>query len=457
MHGVLDCVKWLSSFRSRHSPQPRTWPSSMVTFVVSGLGHRQTYFAPLVLSLGLLEAMRPLEAVAILPPAAIGHQRIEVTARWWNVHTRSCKYTGFTPRRICCPPDAAPHLPMWGRSGGRKEYSIKRSMSGLSVMRSIGSTHRTLPHHQARDDRKLFEVPQNIDGAMSHEIPEKQWAQVIEKTGGPVDYKQIPVAKPGPDEVLVNIKYSGVCHTDLHAVNGDWPLATKLPLVGGHEGAGVVVAKGELVTDVEIGDHAGIKVCIQSSQDRQTLTVFQQWLNGSCLTCDFCQTGDEPLCQKALLSGYTVDGTFQQYAIGKAAHVARIPKDVPLDAIAPVLCAGITVYKGLKESGARPGQTVAVVGAGGGLGSLACQYAKAMGLRVIAIDAGDEKKKMTKELGAEAFVDFSTSQNVVKDVQAATADGLGPHAVLLVAVNEKPFQQAAEVCGSRWQVCVIEL
>ena len=95
---------------------------------------------------------------------------------------------------------------------------------------------------------------------MSHDIPEKQWAQVIEKTGGPVEYKQIPVAKPGPDEVLVNIKYSGVCHTDLHAVNGDWPLPTKLPLVGGHEGAGVVVAKGDLVTDVEIGDHAGIKV-----------------------------------------------------------------------------------------------------------------------------------------------------------------------------------------------------
>ncbi len=95
---------------------------------------------------------------------------------------------------------------------------------------------------------------------MSHEIPKEQWAQVIEKTGGPVEYKKIPVQKPGPDEVLVNIKFSGVCHTDLHAVNGDWPLATKLPLVGGHEGAGTVVAKGNLVTDIEIGDNAGVKV-----------------------------------------------------------------------------------------------------------------------------------------------------------------------------------------------------
>ena len=89
---------------------------------------------------------------------------------------------------------------------------------------------------------------------------------------------------------------------------------------------------------------------------------------------------------------------------------------------------------------------MAIVGAGGGLGSLACQYAKAMGLRTIAIDAGDDKKEMTEKLGAEAFVDFAKSSNVVKDVQAATPDGLGPHAVLLVAVNEKPFQQAAEVC-----------
>jgi propanol-preferring alcohol dehydrogenase len=107
---------------------------------------------------------------------------------------------------------------------------------------------------------------------MAPSIPSKQMAMVIEKTGGPVEYKEIPVQKPGPDEVLINIKYSGVCHTDLHAVNGDWPLPTKLPLVGGHEGAGVVVAKGDQVTDIEIGDHAGVK-----------------WINGSCLACDFCQ------------------------------------------------------------------------------------------------------------------------------------------------------------------------
>ncbi|KHN99208.1 alcohol dehydrogenase I [Metarhizium album ARSEF 1941] len=271
-------------------------------------------------------------------------------------------------------------------------------------------------------------------------IPTEQWAAVVEKTGGPVVYKQIPVRQPGPDEVLINVKFSGVCHTDLHAMMGDWPLAAKLPLVGGHEGAGVVVARGELVRDVEIGDHAGIK-----------------WLNGSCLNCSHCNVADEPLCSKALLSGYTVDGSFQQYAVAKAAHVARIPKECDLEAISPILCAGITVYKGLRESGATPGQSVAIVGAGGGLGSLACQYAKAMGLRVVAVDAGREKRDMCLRLGADVFVDFATAEDLVADVKAASADGLGPHAVLLVAVAEEPFQQATRYVRSRGVVVCVGL
>lgn len=271
-------------------------------------------------------------------------------------------------------------------------------------------------------------------------LPTDQWAQVVEKVGGPATYKRIPVQKPGPDEVLVNIKYSGVCHTDLHAMMGDWPLDTKLPLVGGHEGAGVVVARGELVKDIEIGDYAGIK-----------------WLNGSCLSCSYCQNGDEPLCHKALLSGYTVDGTFQEYAIAKAAHVARIPKECDLEAVAPILCAGITVYKGLKESNTRPGQTIAVVGAGGGLGSIALQYAKAMGLHTIAIDGGDEKRDLCLKLGASAFVDFTKTKDLVADVRAATGDGEGPHAALLVAAQEKPFQQATQYLRSKGVLVCIGL
>jgi propanol-preferring alcohol dehydrogenase len=271
-------------------------------------------------------------------------------------------------------------------------------------------------------------------------IPQKQWAQVIEKTGGPSIYKEIPVPKPAADEVLVNVKFSGVCHTDLHAMMGDWPLATKMPLVGGHEGAGVVVARGDLVEDVQIGDKVGIK-----------------WINGTCLQCSYCQRSDEPLCGKATMSGYTVDGSFQQYAVAKAIHVARIPAECDLETIAPILCAGITVYKGLKESGARPGDTVAIVGAGGGLGSLAVQYAKAMGIHTIAIDGGSEKEALTKKLGADTFVDFQTSKDLVADVKAATPDGQGPSAAILVAVTEKPFQQAAAYVRSRGVVVCIGL
>jgi propanol-preferring alcohol dehydrogenase len=199
-----------------------------------------------------------------------------------------------------------------------------------------------------------------------------------------------------------------------------------MPLIGGHEGAGIVVGRGSLVKDIELGSRAGIK-----------------WLNGSCLSCSYCQQADEPLCPKAILSGYTVDGSFQQYAIGKAAHVARIPDNVDLAACAPVLCAGITVYKGLKECGARPGETVAIVGAGGGLGSLAIQYAMAMGMRVVAIDGGAEKGAFCKKLGAWKYVDFAATENLVEEVQAGTDDDMGPHSVLLLAASEGPFQQAS--------------
>jgi propanol-preferring alcohol dehydrogenase len=275
---------------------------------------------------------------------------------------------------------------------------------------------------------------------MSPDIPQEQWAQVVEKSGGPVSYKKVAVRKPGPDEVLVNIKYSGVCHTDLHAMMGDWPLERKMPLIGGHEGAGIVVAKGELVDSIEIGDKAGVK-----------------WLHGSCLTCSFCLAGDEPLCPQALLSGYTVDGTFQQYTVAKAAHVARIHKECDLEDVAPILCAGLTVYKGLKESGARPGQYVVIVGAGGGLGCFALQYANAMGLHTIAVDTGPEKDKTCKQLGAKTYIDFRDTKDLTADIRAATPDGFGPHAVLLLATAEQPFQQAVSYVRSHGSIVCIGL
>ncbi|KAI1075015.1 GroES-like protein [Whalleya microplaca] len=311
--------------------------------------------------------------------------------------------------------------------------STVRTPASQCVRRFNTSPQRLCSHNHAPS------YVRRVSSTAAPKIPEEQWAQVVERKGGPVTYKKVPVPKPGPDEVLVNVKYSGVCHTDLHAMNGDWPLPTKMPFIGGHEGAGVVVARGELVKDIEIGDHAGIK-----------------WLHGSCMNCEFCRKSDESLCETASLSGYTVDGTFQQYAIGNAAHVARIPKECDLAAVSPILCAGLTVYKALKESGAHPGQHVAIVGAGGGLGVFALQYAKAMGLHPIAIDGGEEKRKICEDLGAESYIDFTTSSDIVMDVKKATG-GLGPDAAILLAVHEGPFQQASQYIKSKGTIVCVGL
>ena len=154
---------------------------------------------------------------------------------------------------------------------------------------------------------------------------------MFETNGGKLEYKDIPVPVPKPNELLINIKYSGVCHSDIHLWKGDWLPPAKLPLVGGHEGAGVVVAMGENVKGWKIGDYAGIK-----------------WLNGSCMNCEFCQQGAEPNCAEADLSGYMHDGSFQQYATADAVQAARFPAGSDLASIAPISCAGVTVYKALK-------------------------------------------------------------------------------------------------------------
>lgn len=300
-------------------------------------------------------------------------------------------------------------------------------------------------------------------------IPSEQWAQVIETFGGrrcpylsaknlpPLSsptkcqpnlnsqltcvfalriapmYKTIPVPVPGRDEALVRVLYSGVCHTDLHAMQGDWPLEHKMPLIGGHEGVGVVVSKGDLAEAVHIGDLVGIK-----------------WLNGSCLTCSFCLSGNEQQCDQALLSGYTVDGTFQQFCAAKAAHLTQIPDGCDLAAIAPILCAGITVYRGLKESGARPGQCVVIVGAAGGLGSVAIQFARAMGLLVIAVDRGPDRAGFCKSLGARAFIEYTASDDLSENIRKATPDGLGPDAALLIASDGDMYRripQYVRQCG----------
>ncbi|KAI3404730.1 hypothetical protein KGF56_002433 [Candida oxycetoniae] len=260
---------------------------------------------------------------------------------------------------------------------------------------------------------------------MSSSIPKTQKAVVFEKNGGPLEFKDIPVPTPKSTELLIHVKYSGVCHTDLHAWKGDWPLDTKLPLVGGHEGAGVVVAMGDNVKGWKIGDYAGIK-----------------WLNGSCMNCEYCEQGAEPNCPEADLSGYTHDGSFQQYATADAVQAAKIPKEANLSEAAPILCAGVTVYKALKTADLKAGEWVCISGAAGGLGSLAIQYANAMGYRVVGIDGGADKGEFVKKLGAEVYIDFTQEKDIVSAVKKATNGG--PHGVINVSVSEKAIDQSVE-------------
>jgi propanol-preferring alcohol dehydrogenase len=229
----------------------------------------------------------------------------------------------------------------------------------------------------------------------------------------------VPKPKPGPGEVVVKIETSGLCHTDIHAAHGDWPVKPKLPLIPGHEGVGIVESLGTGVTEVAVGDRVALP-----------------WLGFACGTCDYCTTGWETLCEKQLNTGYFLDGGYAEYAKASAKYVAKVPAGVdPLDA-APLTCAGVTTYKAVKLSGARPASLVAVFGIGG-LGHLALQYAKIFGATVVAVDVVDEKLELARELGADYTVNALT-----EDPVQAIKDLGGADAAISVAVAPKAFQQA---------------
>ncbi|OLL22020.1 Alcohol dehydrogenase 3, mitochondrial [Neolecta irregularis DAH-3] len=201
---------------------------------------------------------------------------------------------------------------------------------------------------------------------------------------------------------------------DVHLIGSHWPLETTFPTVCGHEGAGVVAVIGNGVTHLKIGDRVGIK-----------------WLNSACGRCEYCLQTYEGQCPDAKFTGFSLNGTFQEYAIGNAEYVAQIPENVPLAAATAVLCAGVTVYKGIKEANPGAGQWIAILGAAGGLGHLAIQYAKACGLQVLAIDTGESADKLCINLGADQFINYKTSIDVAVDVKGITKGGA--HIVLVVA------------------------
>jgi alcohol dehydrogenase, propanol-preferring len=250
--------------------------------------------------------------------------------------------------------------------------------------------------------------------------PKTMQAAVVEEFGKPLVVREVPVPTPGPGQALVEIIASGVCHTDLHAAEGDWPVKPTPPFIPGHEGAGIVVALGSGVTHLNLGDRVGIA-----------------WLHSACGHCEFCLAGWETLCPKQQNSGYSVDGTFAQYALAQADYLGRIPENLSFIDAAPILCAGVTTYKGLKQTDTRPGEWVVISGAGG-LGHVAIQYARAMGLHVAAVDLGPEKMALARKLGAEITIDART-QDPATEIQKQIG---GAHGVLVTAVSTIAFKQA---------------
>jgi propanol-preferring alcohol dehydrogenase len=261
-------------------------------------------------------------------------------------------------------------------------------------------------------------------------------AAVVRAFGKPLVIEDVPVPTPGPGEILVKVKACGVCHTDLHAASGDWPVKPVPPFIPGHEAAGVVAALGPDVTGFKPGDAVGVA-----------------WLHDACMRCEYCETGWETLCEHQHNTGYSVNGGFAEYVVASAAFAARLPAGVDFAAIAPILCAGVTTYKGLKETDARPGEWVVISGIGG-LGQVAVQYAKAMGLKVVAVDIAEDKLKLARASGADRAVN-ALSADAVDSVLRDT--GGGAHGVLVTAVSTAAFAQALKMVRRKGTVSLVGL
>lgn len=266
-------------------------------------------------------------------------------------------------------------------------------------------------------------------------IPETMKAAVVHEFGQPLVIEDVPVPAPGPYQLLVKVLVCGVCHTDLHAVDGDWPVKPTLPFIPGHEAIGYVVAMGDNVTGVKEGDIVGAP-----------------WLHSACGCCEYCITGWETLCADQKNGGYSVNGGFAEYVIADSRYVAHFPAGIDFADMAPIICAGVTVYKGLKETEVKPGEWVAISGVGG-LGHLAVQYAKAMGMHVAAIDVADDKLELAKQLGADITIN-AKKENPAQAIKKSTG---GMHGVLVTAVSPIAFEQGISMLRRKGTIALVGL
>lgn len=244
-------------------------------------------------------------------------------------------------------------------------------------------------------------------------------AMVVKEAKGPIRLEERPRPKPGAGQVIIKVKACGVCHSDMAMQQGVFPFG-KFPIVLGHEVAGVVDEVGPGVTWPKVGDRVGMP-----------------WLYDSCGHCDLCARGDEIMCPEMTVTGINRDGGYQEYMLAPAAYVAPIPDGLDFADAGPLMCAGITVFNGIRHAGYTPGAKVAVMGLGG-LGSLAVQYAKAMGARVGVLSTSPDKEAEARKLGAETFIN-TKRDDVVKALQAW--DG-GADIIVATAPNPEPMTAA---------------
>jgi len=244
-------------------------------------------------------------------------------------------------------------------------------------------------------------------------------AAVVTDFARPLEIQDVPIPEPGAGEVLVRIETSGLCHTDIHAAHGDWPVKPTPPFVPGHEGVGYVERLGAGVTDRTVGERVAIA-----------------WLGYACGTCRYCIAGWETLCESQRNSGYSVNGAFAEYAVVPAAFATPVPDAVSSHDAAPLTCAGVTTYKAIRVARVAPAERVAVFGVGG-LGHLAVQYARIVGGVVIAVDVEDSKLEMARELGADHVVNAATTDPV-----AAIRDLGGADVAVALAASPQSFDQA---------------
>ena len=266
-------------------------------------------------------------------------------------------------------------------------------------------------------------------------MPETMQAAVVREFGQPLSIQEVKIPEVAEDEVLIKVVACGVCHTDLHAAEGDWPVKPSLPFVPGHEGVGYVAKLGRRARHIKEGDRVGVP-----------------WLHTACGYCEYCITGWETLCERQQMTGYTVNGSYADYVLADPNYVGKLPDDLEFAPAAPVLCAGVTVYKGLKVLDCKPGDWVAVSGVGG-LGHMAVQYAKAMGFQVIAVDVADDKLRLASELGADMTVNAAT-QDAPAVVQSAIR---GAHGVLVTAASRAAFDQAIGMLHKRGTMSLVGL